>query len=40
MKTRKDYDLTEHIGMVYAKIEIELSWSIRSHAISNENQTR
>ena len=27
-KTRKDNDVTDHIGAIYAKNEIELSWLI------------
>ena len=38
MKTRQDNDMTDLIGMVYAKNETELSWSIRLDVVCDENQ--
>lgn len=40
IKTRKDNDMTDHIGLVYAKIENELSRPIELGAVSYENQKR
>ena len=39
MKTRQDIDVTDHKDVVYAKNEIELSWSIKQGAICDENRT-
>ena len=37
MKTSKDNDVTEHIGLVYTKTEIELSRIIWSGVVCDEN---
>ena len=38
MKTKQDNDMTDHIGLVYAKIKTELLWAIWPSAIYDENQ--
>ena len=40
MKTKHGNDMTDHIGMVYAENDIELSWLIRLGAVYDENQTK
>lgn len=40
MKTRQDNDMTEHIGVVYTKNDIELSWAIGLSVLCDENQKR
>ena len=37
MKTRKDNDVTNCIGVVYVENEIELSWPIRPSVVYDEN---
>lgn len=37
-KIRHDNDMTNYIGIVYPKIETELSWSMRQDATYHENQ--
>ena len=36
-KTKQDNDVTDHIGLVYIENDIELSRTIGSSAISDEN---
>ena len=38
MKTRQDNDVTDHIGLLYAKIESELSGPISPGVVYDENQ--
>ena len=40
IKARQDNDVTDHTGVIYAKNEIELSWSIEQDAVYHEKQTR
>ena len=37
-KTRQENDMTNRIGAVYIKIEIEMSLSIRQDVVNHENQ--
>lgn len=37
MKTRQNNDMIDYIGVVYVVNETELSWSIKSGAIYDEN---
>ena len=37
MKTQQDNEITDHIGTVYTENENELSWSIRSWVVCDEN---
>ena len=38
MKTRQDNDVTDHIGLVYAKIKTKLSRPISPGVVYDENQ--
>lgn len=38
MKTKQDNNVTDHIGVVYAENETELSWPIGPDAVCEENQ--
>ena len=38
-KTRQENDMTDRIGLVYAKFEIELSGPIWTGVVSEENKT-
>ena len=38
MKTRQNNDETYNIGLLYAKNETELSWSIKQDVVYHENQ--
>lgn len=40
MKTRHDKNVTDYIGVIYAKTEIELSGPIELSAVCYENKTR
>ena len=40
MKTKQDNDVTESIGVIYVKNNIELSWPTGSGADYDENQIR
>ena len=40
MKTRQDIDVIDHTGVEYAKIETELSWSIRLDVVYHEKQLK
>ena len=37
MKTKQVNDLTDHVGAFYTENDIELSWSIESGTVSDEN---
>lgn len=37
MKTKPDNDVINHMSLVYAKNDIELSWPIKSGADNDEN---
>ena len=39
-KIRRDKDVVNHMGPVYAKKEIELSWLIGEDAIYHEKKTQ
>lgn len=39
MKTRHDNDLTDHIGLIYAKTKNELSGPIGPSVVYDENHT-
>ena len=39
-KTRQDNDMTDNINVVYTESETKLTWSIKSGAVCDENQTR
>ena len=39
IETRRDNDVTDHIGLVYTKTEVELSRPIWLGAIYDENHT-
>ena len=36
-KTKEDNDVSDHIGVVYIKNDIELSWPIRLGVVLDEN---
>ena len=38
MNTRENNDIIDHIGVIYAKNDIELSWLIELSGDCNENQ--
>ena len=38
-KTKEDNDVIDHIGVVYIKNDIELSWPIGLSVICDENYT-
>lgn len=38
MKTRQDNGVANYIGVIYAKNEIELSWSIGLGTVYDKNQ--
>ena len=38
MTTRQDNDMTDHIGVIYAKNDTKLSWPIGPSVDSDDNQ--
>lgn len=37
IKTRHDNDMTDHRGVIYVEVRVELSWSIRQDVVNHEN---